>query len=315
MLNRSFLLLIIFGGIMLCSIFSSCEDENDPPICSISSPSDLELVFINDEVLVQVIANDEDLRKVIFRVNGSDVATKSFEPYEFLFVPRVENEGEVVLEVEAVDNDNQSCISSVRVNVESPVEEGQVIDIEGNVYRTVLINGKEWMAENLKATRLNNGDPILKYDGPLIWKKAVDGNIPSYAWYDNSNQNKSPYGALYNLPAVNSESLCPTGWHVATDLEWSNLVNFVGGEKQAFSNLAHKSWENGKDSYLFSLHPSGSIDNVDYQFYWLGDASTFHTSSVDFAAFPIHWWIGPTRVENEAGPFNHLGASVRCVKN
>ena len=52
----------------------------------------------------------------------------------------------------------------------------------------------------------------------------------AYAWHNNNIDNKALYGALYNWAAVTCPNgLCPSGWHVPSDAEWQQLVDYLGG--------------------------------------------------------------------------------------
>ena len=103
-----------------------------------------------------------------------------------------------------------------------------IIDIEGNVYKTIQIGTQTWMAENLKTTRYRNGDSIHNETVNSTWVALSTG---SYCWYYNdSSSYKATYGALYNWFAVNdSRNLAPKGWHIPTDDEWSTLTTYLGG--------------------------------------------------------------------------------------
>jgi uncharacterized protein (TIGR02145 family) len=116
-----------------------------------------------------------------------------------------------------------------------------VTDIDGNVYKTVTINTQEWMAENLKTTRFNDGTPIhyaaedeewagcvyYDYDGSPV----VCDSTPAYCWYNNDEFTyKQTYGALYSWFAADNGKLCPTGWHVPSDAEWLTLRDYLGGD-------------------------------------------------------------------------------------
>jgi uncharacterized protein (TIGR02145 family) len=102
----------------------------------------------------------------------------------------------------------------------------------GNVYRTVNIGNQTWMAENLRTTKYRDGRPI---PSGLPWNpNSYDG---CYWWYDNNSKNKNDYGALYNWNAVSSNKLCPTGWHIPVDAEWTVLTDYLGGESIAGGKL------------------------------------------------------------------------------
>jgi len=95
-------------------------------------------------------------------------------------------------------------------------------------YATVLINDKLWMAENLRTTHFSNGDPIPY----LAWDDGWTYNYePAYANYDEDPSNAELYGKLYNQFAVNDErGLCPVDWHVASQNEYIELAEYLGGE-------------------------------------------------------------------------------------
>jgi len=111
-----------------------------------------------------------------------------------------------------------------------------VTDIDGNVYNTVTIGTQTWMAENLKVTHYRNGDPITNVTVDATWNTLT---TEAYCWYNNDYTTYgSVYGALYNWFAVNdSRNICPTGWHVPTDVEWNTLENYLGGASVAGGKL------------------------------------------------------------------------------
>ena len=113
---------------------------------------------------------------------------------------------------------------------------GTVVDIDGNVYNTVTIGTQVWMVENLKTTKYRNGDAIPNVTGNASWVALSTG---AYCWYNNDAATyKATYGALYNWYAVgDSRNIAPSGWHVATDSEWTTLSTFLGGESIAGDKL------------------------------------------------------------------------------
>jgi uncharacterized protein (TIGR02145 family) len=101
-----------------------------------------------------------------------------------------------------------------------------IADIEGNTYKTVPIGTQMWMAENLKTTKLNNNTAIPIITDNTLWKNAT---APAYCWYANDGTTNKPlYGAIYNFFTVATGKLCPTGWHVPTDVEFQTLEVFLG---------------------------------------------------------------------------------------
>jgi uncharacterized protein (TIGR02145 family) len=108
-----------------------------------------------------------------------------------------------------------------------PPSNGVVEDMDGNKYSTVVIGTQVWLASNLKTTKYSDGTAIPLVTDGTVWLNNV---TPGYCWYNNdATTYKSTYGALYNWYTVNTGKLCPTGWHVPTNTEWSKLTNYLGG--------------------------------------------------------------------------------------
>lgn len=108
-----------------------------------------------------------------------------------------------------------------------------VTDIDGNYYVTVIIGDQEWMAENLRVSKYNSGDAIPAGLDDAEWKTTTSGAYAIYPHGGISGLNSdaevvAAYGKLYNWYAVdNSRGLCPEGWRVATDAEWTEMVDYV----------------------------------------------------------------------------------------
>jgi uncharacterized protein (TIGR02145 family) len=137
-----------------------------------------------------------------------------------------------------------------------------VTDIEGNIYKTIRIGEQVWMAENLRTSTFNDGTEI-----PLITDETIWGNLstPGYSWYNNDESAyKEPFGALYNGYAVNTGTLCPTGWHVPEREEWQELREFLGDTiygggklKEAGTFNWHAPNEGADNSSGFTALPAG----------------------------------------------------------
>ena len=111
----------------------------------------------------------------------------------------------------------------------------QIADADGNTYNTLLLYDKIWIAENLKTTKYNDSTAIHLATDNYTWS-GLSG--PGYCWYDNDSVSyKEPYGALYNWASVNTGNLCPLGWHVPTDADWTSLIDFLAGESVAGGRL------------------------------------------------------------------------------
>ena len=110
----------------------------------------------------------------------------------------------------------------------NPADETTVKDIDGNVYKTVSIGDQTWMAENLRTTRYNDSTlvPLIVYgkSNPAI----IGPFVCTYKFTTNADTIKT-YGRLYNWLAVTAGNgkLCPKGWHIPSDAEWTTLTNYL----------------------------------------------------------------------------------------
>ena len=104
-----------------------------------------------------------------------------------------------------------------------------VSDYEGHIYNTVQIGDQCWMKENMRATKYS--------DGTSITQASVTQESSSTRYYYDPGQ-AANYGYLYNWPAAkgpssvsaNNQGICPTGWHVPSDGEWTQLEQYVGSQ-------------------------------------------------------------------------------------
>ena len=137
--------------------------------------------------------------------------------------------------ISAANNGGGSGISAHSCgtpNIHNPnLTYGSMTDQEGNVYKTIVIGTQEWMAENLNTSIYRNGDAIPTNLDNATWQNTTSG---AWAYYNNDASYACPYGKLYNwYTCVDARQLCPTGWHVPTDAEWTVLTNYLGGEDVA----------------------------------------------------------------------------------
>jgi uncharacterized protein (TIGR02145 family) len=102
---------------------------------------------------------------------------------------------------------------------------GTISDIEGNVYSTITIASKEWMAENLRTTKFRDGTEITLVTNNSQWHST---SSPAFSWFENSRETYgNAYGALYNGYAVlDNRGLCPEGWRVRPSDDWFSLINY-----------------------------------------------------------------------------------------
>jgi uncharacterized protein (TIGR02145 family) len=203
-----------------------------------------------------------------------------------------------------------------------------VTDIDGNFYPSIIINGQEWMQKNLAVSKYRNGDPIPTGLSNTTWQNTTSG---AYAIYDNVAANNTIYGKLYNWYAVNdSRGLCPTGWHVPSDAEWTTLINYLDPNQNPSATGAQSSVAGGKmksttgwispntgatnesgftglpGGYRLSDGPYSSIGGFGY--WW---SSTEYDSS-------LAWYRDLTCYNSTVLRYasnKRLGFSVRCVRD
>jgi uncharacterized protein (TIGR02145 family) len=195
-----------------------------------------------------------------------------------------------------------------------------VLDTIGNQYTTITINGKEWFKENLKTTKYANGTDILNVIENASWFNLVSGQ-GAWANYANDGANDGIYGKLYNWFAVSDiKGLCPTGWHVATDADWTSLTANYGMDAAAGNELkATTLWttpnSNSNSSGFGALpgggrSPGGFGDINSKGFWW---TSTPDPSDTDKAYIRSLQYNFDSVLRNTED--NKYGFSVRCVKN
>ena len=196
---------------------------------------------------------------------------------------------------------------------------GNLADLEGNNYKTVKIGNQIWMAENLRATKFNDGKPIPEVKEKSEWNIL---STPGYCWYNNDTSYKKIYGALYNGYTVNTKRLCPTGWHVSSDAEWTTLVELIGGKDAAGKKLKEPGtihWSEPNSGATnesgFTALPGGTryangifFSQKDIGYWW-----TFTGTTV------LNGWYRSMYYSNSVVDKNFHdstdGFSVRCVKD
>lgn len=196
---------------------------------------------------------------------------------------------------------------------------GTVKDQEGNVYKTIKIGTQTWMAENLRATRYQNGDPIPHVKGASDWIKL---NTGAYCTYGNSNNADSitTFGRLYNwYVAADSRKVCPLGWHVPSKEEMQTLMGFLG-QNTAGTQLkeASSKWKNnpaGTNTSGFTALPSGARRSDTGEFTNLGYLTGWWTSTQKDANFAWFRDLGNYESSFEGANPKPLGYCIRCLQD
>ena len=197
-----------------------------------------------------------------------------------------------------------------------------VTDFDGNIYSTVKIGNQIWMGENLKVTKYNDGTAIPLVTDTTAWS---DLTTPVYCWHSNDEATyKNPYGALYNWYTVSTDKLCPEGWHVPSDTEWTQLTDYLGGADVAGGKLKETGtthWNSpnygATNESGFTGLPGGHHGFYSGLFYRLGTDGFFWSATEDSSS---HAWGRCLRynvayVMRNRYSSSWFGFSVRCLKD
>jgi uncharacterized protein (TIGR02145 family) len=190
-----------------------------------------------------------------------------------------------------------------------------VTDIDGNSYETVSIGSQCWMRSNLKVSKYRNGDNIPTGLNSFAWETTTSG---AYSMYNSDPVNYDFYGKLYNQYAVtDSRGLCPMGWHVPSDADWTILESHLGGPSEAGALKSTGFWSHPNtvvtNSSGFTALPAGSRLRYNGNIVYI---------SIGNEGF---WWSSSLGLIRRLAINNNLihrdshqsifGNSVRCLKD
>ena len=209
--------------------------------------------------------------------------------------------------------------------------------MDGYSYSVVEIGDQCWFAENLRTENYTNGDAIPMGLSGNDWSATQNGAVAVYGEGNTSCYDATSlfdvcdeavsldlYGRMYNWHAVNdTRGLCPNGWHVPTDGEWTQLGNYVASiSSNSIGNAlkAESGWwndGNGTDEFGFSALPAGARndDSSPGAFVHTGTGAAFwsSTSSGGGAWYRGFDW-GSGTFFRTAYPSKN-GYSVRCLRD
>jgi uncharacterized protein (TIGR02145 family) len=195
-------------------------------------------------------------------------------------------------------------------------------DLDGNSYNIVTIGTQVWMAENLKTTKYNDGTAIPNITDNTAWSTNTTG---AYCNYSNTLANSDMYGKLYNwylVASTNSKKVCPTGWHVPTDAEWTTLTTYLGGASVAGGKLKETTtthWSSPNTGATnetgFTALPGGYRD-VSGTFGLIGIYGFWWSSTISGTTYGLYRYMINSNGSISGGDNNqHAGSSVRCLKD
>lgn len=200
-------------------------------------------------------------------------------------------------------------------------------DRQNNIYKTVKIGNQIWMAENLKVTQLSGGTVIENVESATTW---IGLTTPGYCWYNNNETTNKPlYGALYNWIAVNTGTLCPTGWKVPSDIDFKTLETTLGmlpaqvdainvwrGTNQGVQLKSATGWTAGAGTNTsgFTALPGGYRYYTDGGFDGAGIIAYFWTMTPDSERAYMRLLDSTHDGVWKSNADTNAGKSVRCVK-
>lgn len=226
---------------------------------------------------------------------------------------------------------NESCNKKDEIEPIT-IQTDSIIDVDGNIYKTVKIGNQWWMTENLTVTKYRDGVSINKIQGDTAqWRQDTLG---AYCLF---NDNSSSPGLLYNWFAVmNSKNIAPLGWHIPSDEEWKELERHLGMSMEDAEKI---NWRGGHEGEKLKIEsPLGWTVFNDV---WSTNESGFTALAGSCRLFNGIWgdpglsstgfWWTSTEVPDNMAWYRHLdykntnvfryyglknyGFSIRCVKD
>jgi uncharacterized protein (TIGR02145 family) len=197
---------------------------------------------------------------------------------------------------------------------------GTVEDVDGNVYKTIVIGGQTWMAENLRTVHYRNGDVLPNSIDSTQWASL---NTGAYCNYNNTTNldTIATFGRLYNWYAVaDSRNISPKGWRVPTIADWDILFSSLGGDSIASNKMKEVGITHWEDPF----HSDNSCG-----FTALPGGRRYLTKKFEDMGFFGVWWTSSEYNEITAGffylyyfdsliwkgiNFKNNGYALRCIK-
>ena len=217
---------------------------------------------------------------------------------------------------------------------------------EGHHYPTVKIGNQCWFAENLRNENYANGDAIPTNLSESQWIATLEGAVAVYGeeyggdsecenllFYEidacNPSVSLEEWGRLYNAYAVvDLRGLCPSGWHVPSDGEWTAMTDYLGGASVAGKKIkATSGWsvDNSTNSSGFTGLPggilaAGSTLEINFGagttgFWWSSTPGSAATSGSDNFQLKHRYAYGLMDYLYSSNFSQNRGYSVRCIKD
>jgi uncharacterized protein (TIGR02145 family) len=330
-MNLKYLIIIALMG---CVITACKSEEPEPEVLEVVISNLKEEYFEGDTL------NLNYLRVYLSMSNGHNfVSFSEFADYGLTCYP----ENGTILTTEnklftVTHNLSSKFDSKVII-----VYERTVTDFDGNVYLVTKIGSQIWMAENLKVKHYKDGRPVsavldLNGNGSTNdeWG-SLNNNDKAYCYYNDDTNSR--YGLLYTWAAAVdgnpnvAQGICPNGWHVPSDMEWSKLTNYLlnngyaNNRAQALKSV--EGWSNngnGTNETGFTDLPGGyrlhnpfAMEHGQFLDEGLrGEWWTRTEGSTGQGAYPWYLMYNSYSLELGGGlygSYKPCGFSVRCIKD
>lgn len=230
-----------------------------------------------------------------------------------------------VFKIKGYSSDSlEATITKIAVSTSNDLN--TVKDIEGNIYKVTIISDQAWMAENIRTTKYVDGTPINLVTNDSVWAKLKS---PAYCWLNNDEITNKNYGALYNKYVVETNNVCPVGWHIPTSEDWKLLTANIDNNASTLKSNAAIKWLPPSDSfkdnvvnvtneYNFNAIPvgrrseSGKFDHQgEYFTIWSSSRATYDASRNN--ALSLNNCIN--LVFSPGPEASNNGYSIRCIKD
>lgn len=284
------------------------------------------------ETIVKILLGDGSNKT--YSLN--DIQNLSFTKYQSnallnLYFRNTQTESLAISNIDSInfESEQATVINLVLYTFETTPKKYLLSDIDSliitinNDFETVTIGSQIWIERNLDVSTYRNGDTIRHAVSNADWIDAYKKKEGAWCYYNNDPATGAIYGKLYNWYAVNdSRGLAPSGFHVASDAEWTTLTDYLGGSSVAggaMKEAGTSHWaspnKGATNSSSFTALPGGCrnregsfFDLNTWGYWWSADV----TGNSD--AWYNYLTSGSTYLNSDSDSMV-LGHSVRCLKD
>ena len=194
---------------------------------------------------------------------------------------------------------------------------GDDIEHEGYNYSTVQIGDQCWFSENCRYLPSVSAFNASSTTEPYYYVYDYQGADVAEA---KATANYATYGVLYNWPAVMTSGICPSGWHMPSDGEFTQLTDFLGGESVAGGKMKEAGYDHWSSANIGATNSSG----------WTGLPGGYrYSGGFDNLGVNGLWWSASESGSNSWGRvlysnlgnifrgsnYRYIGLSARCVRD